>query len=199
MVSNRVHPSSSSSETRQPERVSKPFSAMINARQIRRSKPVKKPFRVRCYLGFKNGVDRFVNSGLYGIIIAFMTFYALFAPDINVLAFDASADRVVEILMTIVFFTFVLEVFVFIWIVKDYFPMIKLFNPSERQKAREVRTWATWGNLFAMGSFYFYLDIVAAVSLIFEVRGRQGGGGWNVCVRGGVQQIEVACLGCLWW
>ena len=179
--------------------MSKPFSAMINARQIRRSKPVKKPFRVRCYLGFKNGVDRFVNSGLYGIIIAFMTFYALFAPDINVLAFDASADRVVEILMTIVFFTFVLEVFVFIWIVKDYFPMIKLFNPSERQKAREVRTWATWGNLFAMGSFYFYLDIVAAVSLIFEVRGRQGGGGWNRCVRGGVQQIEVACLGCLWW
>ena len=144
---------------------------MITGRQIRRQRVKKKKWHERLYIVVKAFLERVIDSTGYGIFVAIITLYALFAPDIVILAFDRTADADNEIIMSIVFFMFVVEVFLFVWLVSDYFPRPGCFSPEKRNQAKQSRSrFSACMSLIAVGSFYFWLDVIAAASLIFEVR-----------------------------
>ena len=157
---------------------------MISGRHIQRRRPVKKKkLRVRCYEICKHWIEVGLNSRVYAVIITIVTIYALFAPDIAVVSFTREADPILEGTMSVVFFVFILEVLLYIWVKEDYFPPVGILSSNERASvgifARGKRF--AFLELFSVGSFYFWLDVLAAGSLIFEVRRR-----YRPCMKRGI-------------
>ena len=139
---------------------------MISGRSIRRQQR-RLPPHVRCFVFFRRVMDKGIKSTAYAIFITCLTIWALFAPDIKVLAFEYNTiDWFLDGLISFVFFVFVTEIGIFAWLQTDYLPPLKITNAECRAKKG---LWARV-ELFSVGSFYFWLDVIAAASLIFEVR-----------------------------
>ena len=91
-------------------------------------------------LTFKQQVDLAIDSTAATIWMTILTVYALFADDIRVLAFTVHEDDVFYGLSAVCLFFFAFELI--------------------------LSSWAKPGYL---GSFYFWLDLVATLSLIPDV------------------------------
>lgn len=87
-----------------------------------------------------NALIRFVDGRYFQVLLALATIVALFGPDVWILALPPSADSSLEIVLFATLLLFVFELIVGIRFRTDYF-----------------------------NTFYFYLDLVAMVSLIPDI------------------------------
>ena len=111
----------------------------------------------------KATVESFAESTLFTILMSVLTIWALYNSDIKFAATAKEADQAFEIIITIAFFLFILEIVMQCFYKTDY-----LWFPE--WKAQEDEEWyETWWRRAQFGSFYFWLDWIATLSLILEV------------------------------
>jgi len=97
------------------------------------------------------------------VFMSSITMWALYDDDIRLSATTKSADQIFEIIITIIFFIFLVEIFLQSFYKKDY-----LWFPPWQPLSNE--TWVqTWIRRAQFGSFYFWLDWISTLSLIFEM------------------------------
>lgn len=107
------------------------------------------------------GVD-FLESNPVVTTMTLFTVYALFGDDVRMLSFHKSADAAFEGLSTLAFFLFLFELTLSCAFKDNYIQWEVLRKVSWRQPL-------TWHRVASFGSFYFWLDLVATLSLIFEI------------------------------
>lgn len=112
---------------------------------------------------FKDTVESITESLPVTIIMSILTIWALLSDDIRLSGTSTNADEGFTVLISIAFFLFFAELFAGC-IYKDGYLHLPSFTevPGETYSQKMER-------LFNFGSFYFWLDFIATVSLIFEV------------------------------
>lgn len=111
----------------------------------------------------KATVESFAESTFFTILMSVLTIWALYNSDIKFAATAKEADQAFEIIITIAFFLFILEIAMQCFYKPDY-----LWFPE--WKAEEDEEWyETWWRRAQFGSFYFWLDWIATLSLVLEV------------------------------
>ena len=97
------------------------------------------------------------------IIMSLFTIWALFSDDIRLAAADSTADEGFMVVISIAFFLFLLEIFAASFYKEGYL-CLPNFTPAPHETK-----WDMVKRLCNFGSFYFWLDWIATLSLIFEV------------------------------
>jgi class 3 adenylate cyclase len=112
----------------------------------------------------------FVDSTPVTSFMAVVTVYALYSDDVRVLAFDKSGDNVFIAFSSIAFFLFLLEIAVQCWCRDDYLkiPGAQQRNGCSYGSTREER-FKCLKSFVCIGSFYFWLDLMATLSMVFEI------------------------------
>ena len=110
-----------------------------------------------------------------------VTIYALYSDDVRVLGFDKSADTTFVVSSSIAFFLFLVEIAVQCWCRDDYIRIPKdgcrddyIRIPKDVQcgkGATNREKWESFRKIVWIGSFYFWLDLMATLSMIFELPG----------------------------
>lgn len=98
------------------------------------------------------------------IIMSLFTIWALFSDDIRLAATDSTADEGFMVVISIAFFLFLLEIFAASFYKEGYL-CLPNFTPTPGESK-----WDIVKRLCNFGSFYFWLDWIATLSLIFEVK-----------------------------
>ncbi len=108
-------------------------------------------------------VESVYESNTVVVIMSILTMWALFNNDIRLAATTKEADTGFEVVISVAFFLFILEIGAQSFYKKDYlwFPD---WNPFPGES-----TFDTWVRRAQFGSFYFWLDWISTLSLIFEV------------------------------
>ncbi len=104
---------------------------------------------------------------------AFMTMvtvYALYSDDVRVLGFDKSADDVFLVFSTVAFILFLIEIGLQCWCRDNYLkvPGIRPGKACGRDSTWEDRLDCIQ-SFICIGSFYFWLDLMATLSMVFEL------------------------------
>ena len=89
---------------------------------------------------FKENISKFLENNVYIICMTIITVYALFGYDISLAFFTSKYDAIFQILSTIAFISFLIELFLNSYAKNDY--------------------------LF---SFFFWLDLISTITLIMEI------------------------------
>jgi hypothetical protein len=111
----------------------------------------------------KKTVEYYLEHMYTLLFMSIITFWALYDDDIRLSATMKSADQTFEIIISIIFFIFLAEIFFQCFYKKDY-----LWFPTWEPISKE--TWIqTWVRRSQFGSFYFWLDWISTLSLLFEV------------------------------
>lgn len=97
------------------------------------------------------------------IVMSLFTLWALFSDDIRTSSTDSTADEAFMIIISIAFFLFLLEIGA-----QSFYKEGYLHLPSFTSLPGETK-WGVAKRLLNFGSFYFWLDWIATLSLIFEV------------------------------
>lgn len=118
---------------------------------------------------FFRGTKFATRIGESSTFISFMVVLALFSifsDDIRLSSFSKSADAGFGAATTAIFFVFLLEILMTCYYKEDYMTL-----PSMRKRSKEKgpTTWKSLIKRFKLGSFYFWLDLIAAFSLVVEV------------------------------
>lgn len=106
--------------------------------------------------------------------MTFVTFYVLYSNDVLVLCFDKSSDGIFVAISSVSFFLFLVEILINCWCKEGYLnlPTISgiqnawddaMLAPKFTDKVKIVIS------ACHVGSFYFWLDTVSTISMIFEV------------------------------
>ena len=124
--------------------------------------PVKPPPTL--YQRFLTQLESIVENNFTTALMSLFTLWALFGTDIKLAATSKDSDNAFLVIISIIFFFFVAEL-VAVSLYKPQYLVIPDFHlkPNESQFQRLCRV------AFGFGSFYFWLDLIATVSLIFEV------------------------------
>ena len=112
-----------------------------------------------------------LDSNMSTFLMTLFTLYALFSDDLRILTVDATGDIVYTILSSISFFLFLAEILLQCWCREQYMRlpnMSKLRTATERDLTWKERLHVLRQAL-AIGSFYFWLDLMATISLSFEI------------------------------
>lgn len=112
---------------------------------------------------FKELVELVAESLPVTIVMSLFTIWALFSDDIRLAATMKDADIGFMVVISVAFFLFFLEL-----IAASYFKEGYLILPNFTPVPDET-FWGKVKRLTSVGSFYFWLDIIATLSLIFEV------------------------------
>lgn len=108
--------------------------------------------------------EKIGENPLFSFTMIIMTIWALYQTDIRLAGTDLEADTGFEAVISIIFFFFLFEIGLQCLYKNEYFERPK-WSPEPDE------TWLdTWYRRTQIGSFYFWLDWIAALSLIFEVR-----------------------------
>jgi hypothetical protein len=109
-------------------------------------------------------VKNVTESTIVTVFMSIGTIWALFDDDIRLSATEKEADTPFEVIISICFFAFCAEVLAGCFYKDGYIklPILEKFHDP----SWSVRFW----NLFHIGSFYFWLDLIATFSLVTEVR-----------------------------
>jgi hypothetical protein len=111
----------------------------------------------------KATVQYFAESTWFTILMSVLTIWALYNSDIKFAATGKEADPAFEIIITIAFFLFIVEI-----VAQSFYKPDYMCLPD--WKAREDEEWyETWYRRIQFGSFYFWLDLIATLSLVLEV------------------------------
>ena len=114
----------------------------------------------------KNMIKQIVDSKVINILIITLSFWSLFSNDVRVSSFPVSADVGFDIVTIIMFIVFCSEIAANMYCREDYFCLPDLWN-TDIVKSTALRTWV---RRLQFGGFYFWLDCIATLSLILEVR-----------------------------
>ena len=114
----------------------------------------------------KNNVKEIVDSKVVNVLIISISCWSLFSNDVRVSSFPVSADLGFDIVTIIMFLMFCLEIIANMYCREDYFCVPDLWNNTAIVKTTALRTWV---RRLQLGSFYFWLDCIATLSLILEV------------------------------
>ena len=111
---------------------------------------------------------KLLESNLATSFMTIITMYALYSDDVRVLAFEKSADLVFVILSSIAFFLFLFEILLQCWCRDEYLNIPKRavvsgLKGSWKEKIESIKS------VLFIGSFYFWLDLMATVSMVFEL------------------------------
>jgi hypothetical protein len=95
-----------------------------------------------------------------------LALFSIFSDDIRLACTNKSADRGFEAVTTIIFFSLLFEILMTCYYKEDYMtiPSIK-----KRSKDKGPPSWKSFLKRCRFGSFYFWLDLIAAFSLVVEV------------------------------
>ena len=120
----------------------------------------------RCY--------RLIESNLVTGFMTVATIYALYSSDVLVLGFQKSADRLFTVFSSICFFLFFIEIILQCWVRESYLriPTLKGLQHAYYDAILAPRYVDKINILLKacqVGSFYFWLDVISTVSMIFEV------------------------------
>ena len=126
--------------------------------------PNKDAERSKEFLRFKASVEYFAEHPVFTGLMAVLTIWALYNSDIQFAATDKEADTAFEVIISIAFFLFIMEIGMSCLYKPDYWCEPK-WEAEELEEPYE--TW--YRRLTGWGSFYFWLDWIATLSLIFEV------------------------------
>lgn len=108
-------------------------------------------------------VESVAESGPVTVIMSLFTIWALFSDDIRLAAAPKEADEAFVIVITIAFFLFLAELLAGCYYKVGYLHLPN-FTPAPNESF-----WGKVKRIVNFGSFYFWLDVIATVSLIFEV------------------------------
>jgi len=97
------------------------------------------------------------------IFMSMWTLWALFSDSIRLAATDQSADSAFEIVISIAFFFFIFEI-IFTCVYKKEYGNFPDWTPRPNESPLDL-----WIRRITFGSFFFWLDIIATISLIFDV------------------------------
>eukprot|EP01031_Cornospumella_fuschlensis_P027048 gene27048-32682_t len=109
----------------------------------------------------------------FSIMMTILTFWALYQTDIRLSATDKDADVGFEVVISMVFFIFLFEIGLQCIYSEDYLAL-----PDWNALPDEF-WYETWSRRLKFGSFYFWLDLVASVSLIFDMEWMLGTDSYN--------------------
>ena len=129
---------------------------MSEAEQMSESEKTKKWLQEKV-----NGV---LESGTVAAMMAVITVWALFSDDLRLATTNATADDGFTAVISVAFFMFVAEIIAASFCKDDY-----LVIPDPKMLPNETIFGNIYRRITGFGSFYFWLDIVATASLIFEI------------------------------
>lgn len=122
-----------------------------------------------------NALTRIIKNTGVSAVMALATVYALYAEDVRVMAFPPHADSTFGVLTTVCFFLFVVEFVLYVACVPGYLTKPSWDFVHETRSCKNdplylkcVFTLLT--RVISSGSFYFYLDLIATLSLVPDVR-----------------------------
>ena len=128
----------------------------------------KSELKIRC----TSILDHLVTT----VIMAIVVIYALYIDDVRILAVPKSGDIIVTIFSSLSFFLFFIEILLQSWCRDNY---LQLPNKKKVSKAMhqaknfdEEKKWKKFRDVIhslKVGSFYFWLDLLATMSMIPEV------------------------------
>lgn len=110
---------------------------------------------------WKDRVRAVIDGSMFTSVMTFVTVYALFGDDLRLALFPADADILFVAFSSVAFFMFLLELVLQSLVKKGYLAL-----PACQRKYMNKKDW--W-RLVALGSFYFWLDVIATASLVPEV------------------------------
>jgi hypothetical protein len=104
-----------------------------------------------------------VESPAISVVMSLFTVWALFGNDIRLSGTSKEADYAFLVIISIIFFCFILEILAACYYKEDY-----LHLPQFKRIPGEDM-YATLKRFCSFGSFYFWLDLVATLTLLLEV------------------------------
>ena len=115
-------------------------------------------------LQLKAKINDIIESGPFVLIMSILTIWALFSDDLRVASAKKDADVAFTAIISIAFFMFFLEI-----VLASYCKGQEYFYIPEQVNLPGESNWQAFQRRAAFGSFYFWLDCIATVSLIFEI------------------------------
>eukprot|EP00639_Heterosigma_akashiwo_P012806 CAMPEP_0206363712 /NCGR_PEP_ID=MMETSP0294-20121207/1766_1 /ASSEMBLY_ACC=CAM_ASM_000327 /TAXON_ID=39354 /ORGANISM="Heterosigma akashiwo, Strain CCMP2393" /LENGTH=305 /DNA_ID=CAMNT_0053809131 /DNA_START=79 /DNA_END=994 /DNA_ORIENTATION=+ len=128
----------------------------------RQDEPILSPTQIKVQK-LKNYINEKIlgNPGISGTM-TLLTIYALYGDDTRVYSSPPSGDIVFAWMSSIAFFCFIIELLLSCFAKPGYFQWNGFLKGEERSRK-------TFYKYLQIGSFYFYLDLIATVSLIVEI------------------------------
>lgn len=108
-------------------------------------------------------VEAIAEHPLFVLLMALYTIWALYNDDIRLAASNKNADQAYEIVISVGFFLFIFEIFATSFYKPEYINLPNLKRGENESLYQYVTRVAQFG------SFYFWLDWIATLSLILEV------------------------------
>lgn len=119
----------------------------------------------------KQSCLKFIESTPATSFMTIVTIYALYSDDIQVLGFDKSTDNIFMIMSSISFFLFLLEIGIQCWCRENYLtiPNVRAFFYNIYSGQDLKSKWKSFCSFISFGSFYFWLDLLATLTMLFEL------------------------------
>lgn len=127
-----------------------------------KAEPVPTPYQ-RYLAKARALVEAFAEHPAFIGLMSLFTIWALYNDDIRLAASGKDADSAYEIVISIGFFLFIFEIFASSFYKADY------INLPDLKRGEDESTWEYYFRICQFGSFYFWLDWIATLSLILEV------------------------------
>ena len=120
-------------------------------------------FRTQFERKSKMYITKLLDNNYVVSLMMLLTLWALFSNDIKVAAAPKQGDNGFAVVITIAFFLFVLEILFTCYVNPNY---IKLpdWDPLPNESTMDL-----WIRRMTFGDFYFWLDWLATLTLLFEI------------------------------
>jgi len=109
-------------------------------------------------------VEYYSESPQFVIFMSLLTFWALYSTDIRLASTYEASDPAFEGVMTFTFFMFLLEICLQSFYKPDYLSL------PDWEPLPDELWYQTWVRRLWFGSFYFWLDTIAALSIMLELQ-----------------------------
>ena len=116
---------------------------------------------------FRKRVEKYIECDAYILVMSLITIWALFSDNIRIAATDRSVDGAWDVVISLIFFIFIMEILLSIFCKNDYAPIPRFEILEGESLTVDFKTiFARW---IQVGSFYLWLDIIATCSFMFEI------------------------------
>ena len=105
-----------------------------------------------------------MESYKFSFVMIVFSLWSLFSDDIRISSTTKAADVGFDAVISIIFFSFLFEIGVNCYYKDDYF-----IWPNWNSEIVKETLWRTWLRRLQLGSFYFWLDLIASGSLLLEM------------------------------
>lgn len=112
---------------------------------------------------WRKRVHDFCESSAWMSFMGVLTIWTLYQGDIRQAGTHKEADLAFEVIISICFFLFAIEIFLQCFYKEGYL-VIPTWEPENGESFREL-----WEKRLRLGSFYFWMDVVATFTLIFDM------------------------------